>query len=298
MGQEITWSTNWQRLRGASKTNYTLLHLGVDYDFIGNYGVKIVAGRDFSQNFATDKNAVLLNESAVRELGYAKPADAIGEWLHGNQSAIDTVHVIGVVADYHHQGLQKAIQPIAFLLRPSNPGYFSVRINAGNTPQTIAALKKVWEGHFPADPFQYFFLDEFYNHQYAENERFGAVFGLFAALAIVIACLGLLGLSAYNVIQRTKEIGIRKVLGASTRHLLFILSRDFLLLVALAFVIAIPLTWLAMNSWLQEFAYRIHIGWWIFAIAGVLAFSIALLTVGLQALKATFANPVKSLRTE
>jgi putative ABC transport system permease protein len=298
MGQEITWSTNWQRLGTASKTNYTLLHLGIDYDFISNYGAKILAGRSFSRDFGTDKNAVLLNESAVKELGYAKPGDAVGQWLHGSQSAIDTVHVIGVVADYHHQGLQKAIHPIAFLLRPSNPGYFSIRINAGNTPQTIAALKKIWAGYFPADPFHYFFLDEFFDHQYAENERFGEVFGLFAALAIVIACLGLLGLSAYNVIQRTKEIGIRKVLGASAQHLIMILSRDFLVLVGVAFLIAVPLTWWAMNSWLQEFAYRIHIGWATFAIAGALAFAIALTTVGLQALKATLANPVKSLHTE
>jgi putative ABC transport system permease protein len=298
MGQEITWSTTWRRLGGVSKTNYTLLHLGIDYDFIQNYGLKIIAGRGFSRDFPTDKHAVLLNESAIRELGYTKPADAIGQLLFGDQSSIDTVQVIGVVADYHHQGLQKSIHPLALLLRTGPADFYSVKIGPGNTRETIADIKKAWDNHFPADPFQYFFLDEYFNKQYAENERFGTVFGLFAGLAIIIACLGLLGLSAYNVIQRTKEIGIRKVLGASARHLLFILSRDFLLLVAVAFVIAVPLTWWAMNSWLQEFAYRIHIGWLTFAIAGILAFGIALITVGLQALKATLANPVKSLRTE
>jgi putative ABC transport system permease protein len=298
MGQEITWSTTWRRLGGVSKTNYTLLHLGIDYDFIQNYGLKIIAGRGFSRDFPTDKHAVLLNESAIRELGYTKPADAIGQLLFGDQSSIDTVQVIGVVADYHHQGLQKSIHPLALLLRTGPADFYSVKIGPGNTRETIADIKKAWDNHFPADPFQYFFLDEYFNKQYAENERFGTVFGLFAGLAIIIACLGLLGLSAYNVIQRTKEIGIRKVLGASARHLLFILSRDFLLLVAVAFVIAVPMTWWAMNSWLQEFAYRIHIGWLTFAIAGILAFGIALITVGLQALKATLANPVKSLRTE
>jgi putative ABC transport system permease protein len=298
MGQEITWSTNWQRLGGASKTNYTLLHLGTDYDFVRNYNVKIIAGRAFSPEFPTDKHAVLLNESAVRELGYAKPEAAIGQLLHGSQTGIDTVHVIGVVADYHHEGLQKTIHPLALLLRTGPPDFYSVKINTGNTPQTITAIKKVWDSHFPADPFHYFFLDEFYNHQYTENERFGAVFGLFAALAIVIACLGLLGLSAYNVIQRTKEIGIRKVLGASGQHLLFLLSRDFLLLVVLALVIAVPLTWLAMDNWLKAFAYRIRIGWWVFAAAGLLAFAIALLTVAIQSLKTILANPVKSLRSE
>jgi putative ABC transport system permease protein len=298
MGQEITWSTTWRRLDGASNTNYTLLHLGIDYDFIKNYGLKVIAGRGFSRDFATDKHAALLNESAIRELGYAKPADALGQLLHGDQNSIDTVHVVGVVADYHHQGLQKSIQPLALLLRTGPPNFYSIKIRPGSTPQTIADVKATWQQHFPADPFQYFFLDEYFNKQYAENERFGTVFGLFAGLAIIIACLGLLGLSAYNVIQRTKEIGIRKVLGASVQHLLFILSRDFLLLVAVAFVIAVPLTWWAMNSWLQEFAYRIHIGWLTFAIAGILAFGIALFTVGLQAFKATLANPVKSLRTE
>jgi putative ABC transport system permease protein len=298
MGQEITWSTSWQRLDNASKTNYTLLHLGVDYDFIANYGLKVIAGRPFSMDFSTDKKGVMLNETAVKALGFTHPADALGKTLHGDQSSIDTVHVIGVVADYHHEGLQKAIPPMAILLRTGAVGYYSIRINTANTPQTLAGIKQVWDNFYPNDPFHYFFLDEFFDQQYAENQRFGTVFGLFAGLAIIIACLGLLGLSAYNVIQRTKEIGIRKVLGASVRHLLFILSRDFLLLVLIAFIIAIPVTWWIMHSWLQGFAYRIPIGWRTFAVAGVAAFSIALLTVGFQALKATLANPVKTLRTE
>jgi putative ABC transport system permease protein len=297
-GTEITWSTDWQRLRGNPKKNYTLRHLGVDYDYAKYYGLKIIAGRNFSKDFPTDKKGVILNESAIREFGYARPEDAIGELLHANQGSIDTVHVIGVAKDFHQEGLQKAIAPLAIVMRLPHPNFYSIRINTANAPQTIAGIATVWQRHFPADPFRYFFLDDYFNRQYAENERFGTVFGLFAGLAIIIACLGLLGLSAYNVIQRTKEIGIRKVLGASVQNLLFILSRDFLLLVVFAFVIAVPITWWAMNSWLQEFAYRIHIGWWIFAIAGALALSIALLTVGFQALKATLANPVKSLRTE
>jgi putative ABC transport system permease protein len=297
-GTEITWSTNWQRLNGNPKKNYTLRHLSVDFDYFKYYGLKLIAGRAFSKDFPTDNKAVILNESAIHEFGYARPEDAIGETLHGNQDQIGTVHVIGVAADFHQEGLQRAIAPLAILMNLGTSNFYSVRIDPASAPQTIAAIKTVWQRHFPADPFRYFFLDDYFNKQYAENERFGAVFGLFAGLAIFIACLGLLGLSAYNVIQRTKEIGIRKVLGASTNHLLFILSRDFLLLVGFAFLIAVPITWWAMDKWLQEFAYRIHIGWWIFAIAGALAFSIALLTVGLQALKATLANPVKSLRTE
>jgi putative ABC transport system permease protein len=298
IGQEIGWSGVWQRLDNAVKTNYTLVHLGVDYDFIHNYGMKVIAGRGFSKDFPTDKKAILLNESAMSALGYVNPTQAVGTWLHASQQIIDTVQVIGVVADYHHEGLQKAIRPMALILRPTSPGFYSIRINPSNSPQTLATIKKVWERQFPADPFDYFFLDEYFDQQYAENRRFGTVFGLFAMLSIGIACLGLLGLSAYNVIQRTKEIAIRKALGASVRHLLYILSRDFLLLVILAFIIAVPITWWSMDGWLREFAYRIHIGWWIFASAGALAFSIALLTVGIQALKATLANPVTKLRTE
>ena len=239
-GTEITWSTDWQRLRSNPKKNYTLRHLGVDYDYINNYGLKLIAGRQFSKDFPTDKKGVILNESAIRELGYAKPEDAIGEPLHGGQSSIDTVHVIGVAADFHQEGLAKAIVPLAILLRLPTPNFYSIRINSENTHNTVDAIKTTWQRNFPGDPFRYFFLDEHFNKQYAENERFGTVFGLFATLAIIIACLGLLGLSAYNVLQRTKEIGIRKVLGASVQNLLFILSRDFLLLVAVAFVIAVP----------------------------------------------------------
>ncbi|HET6253214.1 MAG TPA: ABC transporter permease [Puia sp.] len=297
-GTEITWSTIWHRLRGDTKSNYIVHHLSVDYDYFKYYDLRLIAGRTFSKDFPTDAKAVILNESALHELGYAKPEDALGEPLHANQDQIGDVHVIGVAADFHQEGLQHAIQPLAILLGNGTTNFYSIRIKSTNTPQTIANIRSAWQRYFPADPFRYFFLDEYFNKQYAEYQRFGAVFGLFAGLAIIIACLGLLGLSAYNVIQRTKEIGIRKVLGASGQHLLYILSRDFLLLVAIAFVIAIPTTWWAMNSWLREFAYRIHIGWLTFAIAGALAFGIALVTVGLQAFKATLANPVKSLRTE
>lgn len=298
MGQEIGWSGSWQRLDDAAKSNYTLVQLGMDYGFIRNYGLKILSGRAFSKEFANDRRTVLLNKAAVRALGYAKPADAVGAWLHANQRGIDTVRVIGVVEDFHQEGLQKAIRPMALILRTGSAFFYSVRIDAVRTSQTLAAIKKVWDRQFHDDPFDYFFLDEYFDRHYVENRRFGMVFGLFALLAIIIACLGLLGMSAYNVILRTKEIGIRKVLGASAPHLLYILSRDFMLLVVLSFVIAIPATWLVMDDWLRQFAYRIDIGWWIFAVAGVLAFTIALVTVSIQAMRGILANPVESMRTE
>jgi len=185
-----------------------------------------------------------------------------------------------------------------FILIPNSNAYYSLKMSTNNMQRSIGTIEKAWNKYFPSDPFNYFFLDESYNQQYKEDIRFGQVFGLFASLAIIIACFGLLGLSAYNVLQRTKEIGIRKVLGASIEHLLILLSKEFVILVLASLVIAIPVTWWVMNNWLQDFAYRINIRWWVFLCAGILAILIALITVGIQALKAALSNPVKSLRTE
>jgi len=298
MGDEILWSTDWHRLHNASRQVSNIFHLGVDNDFIGSYGLRLLAGRDFSRDFGTDRKAIILNETAVKTLGFSSPEAAIGELMSGGQNDMDSMQVVGVIADYHNEGLQKAIQPLLLFLNRNSRHYYSIKIQGKDPAASVAAIKKVWDHHFQADPYDYFFLDDFFARQYAENQRFGEVFGLFALFAIAIACFGLLGLSAYNVLQRTKEIGIRKVLGASVQNLLLILSRDFLLLVAIAFLIAVPVTWLAMDSWLQGFAYRIGISWWIFGLAGLLAAFIAFLTVGGQALKAAMRNPVKSLRTE
>jgi putative ABC transport system permease protein len=298
MGEEILWSTSWKRLRGGDRHVVNLFHLGVDDDFIGAYGLKMLAGRGFSKALPGDRRTVVLNESAVKSLGIASPEAAIGELIGGGQTGMDSMSVIGVIADYHNEGLQKTIQPLVLLPHRDRRAFYSIKLQSSDPAVDIAAIKKIWDRFFPADPYSYFFLDEFFDRQYAENQRFGEVFGLFASLTILIACFGLLGLSAYSVIQRTKEIGIRKVLGASTQNLLFILSRDFLILVSIAFVIAIPLTWLAMDNWLQGFAYRTRMSWWVFAAAGILAILIALMIVGFQALKASIANPIKSLRSE
>jgi putative ABC transport system permease protein len=298
MGEEILWSTDWRRIEAPDRHMITLFHLGVDEDYIASYGLTMVAGRGFSREFPTDKRSVVLNESAVRELGFSSPKAAIGALISGGQNNMDSLHVVGVVANFHNEGLQKTIQPLVLLPYRTRRGFYSIKMEAKDPSGAIAAIKKIWDRYFPSDPYNYFFLDEFFNRQYQENQRFGSVFGLFAILAIAIACFGLLGLSAYNVLQRKKEIGIRKVLGASVRSLLFLLSKDFILLVIVAFLIAIPVTWLAMESWLQSFAYRIGISWWVFGSAGLLAIVIAFLTVGGQAVKAAIANPVKSLRTE
>jgi putative ABC transport system permease protein len=239
---------------------------------------------------------VLLNQKAVELLGYKNPTDAINSKL--GRGRRDTLTVVGVLADYHHQGLQKVIDPMIFLLIPNIRGFYSLKVQTANLPQTIAGISKTWDKYFPADPIEYSFLDETFNQQYKADQLFGKVFGVFAFLAILIACFGLLGLSAYNVLQRTKEIGIRKVLGASVQNILLLLSTDFLKLVIVALFIAIPIGWWVMHSWLKDFAYRISIHWWVFIIAAIIAVLIAFITISTQAIKAAITSPVKSLRTE
>jgi len=304
MGQEITWTMDLKRMGSIEKT-YTAYNLGIDYSFIPSYEMKMVAGRNFSKTYSTDKRAAILNEASVKLLGYKNPAAALNTKIV--EGLTDTLTVVGVVADFHHLGLQKTIDPQLLLpmedtrtydLIPSEQNYYSLKLSSANMPKTIAAVRALWGNYFPNDPFNYFFLDDYYNQQYKASSLFGSVFGLFAVLAILIACFGLSGLSAYNILQRTREIGIRKVMGASVNGLLYLLSKDFMLLVFVAFVIAVPLAWWAMGTWLEGFAYRISLSMWIFIGAGVLAGIIALTTIVLQALKAAFAGPVNSLRNE
>ena len=294
MGREIYWTSGVTRV-GANETSVTLYHLGIDYDFVPSYELKLEAGRNFSKEFKTDEKAVLINKKAAELLGFKDAQGAINGRIRRNN---DTLNVIGVVSDYHHQGLQKTIDPMVFLLIPNIRQYYSLKVESSNMQKTIANISKTWNKYFPADPVNYFFLDETFNEQYKSDQLFGKVFAVFAFLAILIACFGLLGLSAYNVLQRTKEIGIRKVLGASVQSILMLLSTEFLKLIAIALVLAIPICWFSMHSWLQDFAYRIKIDWWVFAIAGFLALLIAFLTISLQVMKALVENPVKSLRTE
>ncbi len=268
----------------------------VDFDYINQFKIKMVAGRGFSREFGTDTTqAMVLNEAAVKMFGYTSPQQAIGkrfkQW--GREGKI-----IGVMKDFHFRSLQKPIKPLSMRIEPGGCNLVSINVSAANLPATIAAVENKWKALIPNRPFSYFFLDEFFDKQYRAEERFGKLFLNFAILAIFISCLGLLGLASYSTIQRTKEIGIRKVLGASVSNIVNLLSKDFLKLVAISSVIAFPIAWFAMNKWLQDFAYRIGMSWWVFLMAGILATLIALFTISFQAIKAAIANPVKSLRTE
>jgi putative ABC transport system permease protein len=294
LGDEIYWTTSVRNLSSVQDP-VTLYHLGVDNEFIPAYGIKMVAGRNFSASFATDRKSVILNQKAAVLLGFSDAKDAIDKKVNRGG---DTATIIGVTADFHQLGLQKIIDPMILIPRPNAARFYSLKLNEGNTEQTITSLRKIWSEYFPKDPFDYFFLDESFGQQYKADLLFGSVFGLFSFLAILIACFGLLGLSAYNVLQRTKEIGIRKVMGATVNSILILLSRDFLKLILVALVLAIPLGWFVMSKWLEDYAFRIHIGWWVFLVAGMLALIIAVMTICIQSLKAASRNPVQSLKTE
>ncbi|WP_426588467.1 ABC transporter permease [Mucilaginibacter sp. R-33] len=268
----------------------------VDQDFIPQFEMKLAAGRMFSKTFGTDTStAFLINEAAAKSLGYTTPAGAVGRKLKqwGRSGKI-----IGVLKDFHFQSLQEAVKPLSISNDPDFNRVLTVKVGSTNISATIAAIQQKWKSLVPERPFNYRFVDEAFNAQYSAQVNFGNLFMYFAVLAILISCMGLFGLASYSTIQRTREIGIRKVFGASVTGIINMLSAEFLKLVILSSLIAFPLAWFAMNKWLQDFAYRITIGWWVFALAGMAALVIAFITVSFQAVKAALANPVKSLRAE
>ena len=268
----------------------------VDYDYIPQFKIKMIAGRAFSKEFLTDTTqAMVLNEAAVKMFGYTSAEQAIGkrfkQW--GREGKI-----IGVMKDFHFQALQEPIKPLSMRIEPEGCELVSVNVAAAHLPATIAAIEKSWQTMIPNRPFSYFFLDEYFDRQYRSEERFGKLFLNFSILAIFISCLGLLGLASYSTMQRTREIGIRKVMGASVSNIINLLSKEFLVLVIVSFFIAAPVAWYFMHQWLRDFAYRINISWWVFVAAGLTALLIALFTISFQAIRAAIANPVKALRSE
>jgi putative ABC transport system permease protein len=294
-GKEIYWTSGIQRTGQLNATAHTMYHMGVDYDFIPAFGIQLLAGRNFSKDFGTDRRSVLLTERGMRELGFQNPEEAI---QHKVIRGRDTLQIIGIVSNFHHQGLRKALDPMIFLLRPDTRNFYSIKLKGGSAQNTLAQIEKKWNQYFPSDPFNYFFLDEAYNLQYKSEILFSKVFAVFSLLGILIACFGLLGLSAYNVLQRTKEMGIRKVIGASESTLMLLLSKDFIKLVSIALVIAIPSGYLVMNAWLRGFAYRTQIGWWVFVWTACIALAITFLTIWTQAIGAIRARPARALRSE
>ncbi|WP_425490616.1 FtsX-like permease family protein [Chitinophaga qingshengii] len=294
-----TSEIDWEGRDTQNKSYF--MHSTVGYDFISTMHLQIAQGRDFSRNFATDSAGYILNEAAVKKMGFKDP---IGKSLRfwGKQGQI-----IGVVKDFHFQSLHNRIEPLVLRLDNSKAsgifgtfqtGTFLVRIQPGKTRQVLSELEQLNKILNPQYPFSYQFSDREYDRLYKSEEIIGRLSIIFAALAIFISCLGLLGLSIFTAEQKTKEISIRKILGASSLSLFRVLSADFISLVGIAFLIAVPVAWYAMHQWLAQFAYKTSITWWIFALSGLLAILIALGTVSIQAIKTININLVKSLRGE
>jgi len=270
----------------------------VDENYIPTLDIKFFQGRNFSPQFSTDSNAVIINEAAAKFLG-AK--DILNRKLYIVEDIktkkLGEYHIIGVIKNFNFSSLRDVIIPLGLFFHKQT-GSIAVRVNTSDISSVVSQIKNKWKTMAQNQPFDYSFMDEQFNNLYTTEQKTGQIFITFAVLAIVIACLGLFGLVTYAAEQRTKEIGIRKVLGANVANIVTMISKDFLKLVLIASIIAFPVAWWGMNKWLQDFAYRVNIGWWIFFAAGLLAIIIALITISFQAIKAAIANPVKSLRTE
>jgi len=279
-----------------NKQGWTILYNFVDSDFISDYGIQVIAGRAFQREMATDASmAFVLNEAAVSNFGFATPEEALGKQLtRGSRSG----PVIGVVKNFHIKGLKSEIQPHIMQMRTRDFSTLSLTVETENIGKTLNFIEKRWQELQLGNTFSYFFLDEDFNRQYGSEERMGRLFSIFTILGIIIAGLGLFGLASFMAEQRTKEIGIRKVLGASVSGLILLISKDFTKWVLMANLIAWPVAYFFMNNWLQNFAYRTNLALWIFALSGVIALAIALLTVSYQAIKVALANPVEALRYE
>ena len=272
----------------------------VDYDFLQTFKIPIIAGRDFSKKTGTDHlQAFIINESAVRLCGWKSPEEAIGKTLtRGNSQNGKKGQIIGVIKDFNFNSLDRPMEPLVVDINVPRFTEFGINIKSDHIPTTIQYIRKKWDAYFPERVFEYSFLDENINNLYKAQENLGRIIGYFACIAIFISCIGLFSLASFMAVQRKKEIGIRKVLGASISSIVVLLFEDFLALVVIALLIASPVALLVMHKWLTDFAYRVSISWWIFLAAGAFAVLITLITVSIEAVKAAMANPVKNLRTE
>ena len=272
----------------------------VDEDYLQTLGIRPLAGHLFSKDFPGDtSDRIILNENGIMQMGFSSPQDAVGKYVaidyHGRNYRLQ---VVGVVKDFHFQDLHMPIEPCGFQLSNGGFNYVIAHTKGSNMSTVLKSVEQTWNGLNPNEPFEYSFLDDDFAKNYAAENRLFAIVRYFTLIAILISCLGLFGLATFSAEQRTKEIGIRKVLGATSSNIVGLLSKDFLKLVTVAIVVASPIAWYVMNRWLRDFAYRISIGWWMFFLAAMLALVIAFATISLQAIRAAHTNPVKNLRTE
>ena len=291
----VTSGTVIRPMDENSQDGFNIYRARVSYDYLKVFGIELIAGRDFSPDIASDlAEARIINETAAQALGWI-PEEAIGQQYINYNDEKKTV--IGVVKDFHMHSMHRAIAPLLLELGDSYLFYIALKVRPEGLSETIASVEKSIRRYSPY-PFEYQFLDERFDQLYQADLRRGEILAFFTLLSVLIASLGLFGMAAFTARQRTKEIGIRKVLGASVSNIVKLLSQDFLKLVLVGFVIAVPLAWYAMQRWLADFAYRIALEWWIFALAGVIALIVALLTISSQSIQAALSNPVDSLRNE
>ncbi|HEY5823905.1 MAG TPA: FtsX-like permease family protein, partial [Cyclobacteriaceae bacterium] len=303
-GESVHWGRGYSRASDPSK-NIGANIIAVDENYFTLFKATFVAGGNFSDGTLANQNTIVFNETAVRQLGYTNPQDIINETIIWHESDNNSIpkKVIGVVKDFNQTSFHNAVGPIVFALKkylnaPWAGEYYAFKIPANNIDQSISSIQHEWEKTFTDNPFDYFFLDDYFFNQYKSDQRFGRVFAVFSVLAMIIASLGLFGVSSYLILLRTKEIGVRKVLGSSSAGVVRLLTRDFMWWVFIAFVLACPIAAYLMNQWLQEFAFKIALSPWIFIAAGVSCMALALITVTWKSWRMANINPAEALKNE
>jgi putative ABC transport system permease protein len=293
-GDEIFWASGIKRI-DEEEGRGVIYVIGMDEEYLPAFDMELLAGRNFSPEYGTEDLAIIINESAVRFLDYPSPEEAVGQKVdfHGEER-----HIVGVIADYHQMSLKQEPIPLLYRYFPASDDYFTMTVDPGQLDAALASLEKVWNQFFEGNPFETFFLDDFFDRQYRIEKQLNTAVGFFALVAILIALLGLFGLSSYTTLQRTKEIGIRKVNGASPGRILSLISKDYLVLILLSVLIASPLTWFLIRRWLEAFPYRVSLHWWVFLYTGAMALVVALAAVSIQTLRAANSNPTQSLKYE
>ncbi len=296
-GRQIYWDAGAIHKKGTDLTtgrNYQIV--GVDYDFVDVFDLNFVSGRNFSREFPADKHSVLFNEKAVEWMGFESPEAAVGQEI---DYWGEYFKIIGVLKNYHQQSLKEEFEPHIYrFISGNNRGHFAMKIDDAKVKETVDRVHKLYAKLFPGNPFEFFFLDDYYNQQYQADELFGKVVGLFSVLAIFVTCLGIFGLSAFNAVQRTKEIGIRKAVGATVSNIMYLLTKDFIILLVLAFLISLPFTLFGINFWLSDFAHRTKLNFILFLLPLITVWLITIFTASTQAIRAASANPIESLRYE
>ncbi|HMG89934.1 MAG TPA: ABC transporter permease [Chryseolinea sp.] len=293
-GDEIFWANGVRRFTGTENSSISGYIVGMDHDYVPAFGLEIIEGRNFDLT-TNRRKSVILNRAMVTALEFKDPKSAIGEKV---QQGNDTLEIIGVLEDYHQMSLKEQVTPLVYRYTPHFAQFLAFKVESNDYSRLLSSIEEIWNVHFPGNPMDYFFLDQFFNRQYESDKRFGEIFSMFTILAIFVACLGLFGLASFMTIQRTKEIGIRKALGSTSSQVVLLLSKGFVHLVIIANMIAWPLAWFLMDRWLQGFPYRISINPMLFVTAGIGVVVIACLSVGFQTMKAAAVNPAQTLRSE